>query len=106
MNKNSAGASRRKSFDPKSGLIDVLIKSYNQAESWQTKRQILSLFANDLSRSQLMNMIPTLSKWRIDEARQHATKVGEGLPISQEPIFRFRISPVLMISQDLRWCRT
>ena len=43
VNKDSAGATRRRSFDPKSGLIDVLIKSYNQAESWQTKRQILSL---------------------------------------------------------------
>jgi len=43
VNKDSAGTSRRKSFDPKSGLIEVLIKSYNQTESWQTKRQILSL---------------------------------------------------------------
>ena len=88
LNKDSAVGTGRRSFDPKSGLIDVLIKSYNQAESWQTKRQILSLFANDFSRSQLMN-IPTLSKWRIDEARQHATKVGEGLHIPQEPIFCF-----------------
>ena len=94
VNKDSAGATRRRSFDPKSGLTDVLIKSYNHAESWQTKRQILSLFANDFSRSQLMNMIPTLSKWRIDEARQHAAKVGEGLPVPQEPVFRSRISPV------------
>ena len=94
VNKDSAGATRRRSFDPKSGPIDVLVKSYNQAESWQTKRQILSLFANDFSRSQLMSTIPTLSKWRIDEARQHATKVGEGLPVPQEPIVRFRISPV------------
>ena len=42
VNKDSAGATRRRSFDPKSGLIDVLIKSYNHAESWQTKLQILS----------------------------------------------------------------
>ena len=41
-----------------------------------------------------MKMIQTLSKWRIDEARQHATKVGEGLPVPQEPIFCSRISPV------------
>lgn len=61
VNKDSAGATRRRSFDSKSGLIDVLIKSYNQAESWQTKRQMLSLSAaDDFSRSQLMNMIPTL----------------------------------------------
>ena len=37
-----------------------------------------------------MNMTPTLSKWRIDKPRQHATKVGEGLPVLQEPIFRSR----------------
>ena len=89
---SSTSATRRRSFDPSSGQIDVLIKSYSQAESWQTKRQILSLFANDFSKSELMNMIPTLSKWRIDEARQHATKVGEGQPVPQEPIFRSRIS--------------
>ena len=37
VNEDSAGATRRRRFDLKSGLIDVLIKSYNQAES-----QILS----------------------------------------------------------------
>ena len=89
---SSAGAPRRRSFDPSSGLIDVLIKSYNQAESWQTKRQILSLFANDFSKQELMAMIPTLTKWRIDEARQHATKVGKGQPVQNDPIFRSRIS--------------
>ena len=89
---SSSGAARRRNFDPSSGLIDVLIKSYNQAESWQTKRQILSLLANDFSQPELMKMIPTLSKWRIDEARQHATKVGEGQPVRKDPIFRSRIS--------------
>ena len=39
-----------------------------------------------------MTMIPTLSKWRIDVARQHATKVGEGRPVPKDPIFRSRIS--------------
>ena len=51
---SSSGATRRRSFDPSSGLIDILIESYNQAELWQTKRQILSLFANDFSRPELM----------------------------------------------------
>ena len=84
--------SRRKSFDPSSGIIDSLVKAYNQAESWQTKRQILSIFANDFSRAELMNLIPTLSKWRIDQARQHATEAGKGQSVPPEPIFRTRIS--------------
>ena len=40
---------KRKRFDPSSGLVDVLIKVYEQADHWKTKRQILSLFADDFS---------------------------------------------------------
>jgi len=38
------GSSNLKYFDTTTGLVDVLVKAYNQAESWQMKRQILSLF--------------------------------------------------------------
>ena len=65
---------KRKYFDVKSDLIDALIEAHNQAQSWQTKRQILSLFANDFSRLELQRMIPGLSKWRIDQAHNHATE--------------------------------
>ena len=40
------------------------------------KRQILLLSANDLSRSELQKLIPGLSKWQIDQARDHTTKIG------------------------------
>ena len=63
-------------FDSSSELIDALIEAHNEAESWRTKRQILSLFANDFSRTELQSMIPSLSKWRIDQARSHATQTG------------------------------
>jgi hypothetical protein len=66
----------RKYFDSSSEQIDALIEAHNEAESWQTKRQILSLFANDFSRTELQSMIPSLSKWRIDQARSHATQAG------------------------------
>lgn len=82
----------RKSFDPSSAIIDSLVKAYYQANSWQTKRQILSIFANDFSRSELMILIPSLSKWRIDQARQHASDVGKGQLVQEEPVFRTRIS--------------
>ena len=44
-------STRRKSFDPSSPIIDSLVKAYEQATSWQTKRQILSIFANDFTRA-------------------------------------------------------
>ena len=85
---------KRKRFDTSTGLIDVLIKAHDQANTWQTKRQILSLFANDFSRIELQKLIPGLSKWRIDQARQHATEAGRGQLVHENPIFRTRIDPV------------
>ena len=82
---------KRKYFDQKSGIIDALVKAHNEAESWQTKRQILSLFANDFSRAELQQMIPGFSKWQIDQARQHVIHTGQGQPVPDQPIFRTRI---------------
>ena len=39
-----------------------------------------------------MILIPSLSKWRIDQARQHASDVGKGQLVHKEPVFRTRIS--------------
>ena len=72
-------STRRKSFDPSSPIIDSLVKAYEQATSWQTKRQIPSIFANDFTRPELTNLIPSLTKWKIDQARQHACDIGKGL---------------------------
>ena len=82
---------QRRYFDANSDPIKVLIEAHNQAQSWQTKRQILSLFASDFSKSELQRMIPSLSKWRIDQARDHAIKSGKGQPVEDRPIFRSRI---------------
>jgi len=87
--KDSQG--KRKHFDPHSGLVDDLIKAYQQADHWRTQRQILSLFADDFSRAELQEIIPGLSKWRIDQARQHATEAGKGQPVPEIPRYRARI---------------
>lgn len=38
-------------------VVRNLVSAYEHATSWQTKRQILSLFANDYSKRQLTSMI-------------------------------------------------
>ena len=85
-------AAKRKRID--TGLVQTLTSAHNDAENWQTKRQILSLFVNDFSKTELQEMIAGLSKWRIDQARCHATDVGEGQSIHDKPIFRARLDPV------------
>ena len=39
-------------------------------------------------------MIPGLTKWRVDQARCHATDVGEGQPLLDKPIFHIRLDRV------------
>lgn len=36
-------------------------------------------------------MIPGLSKWRIDQARQHGTEAWKGQPLTEIPSFHTRI---------------
>ena len=91
LDQNRGNQGKRKRSDPNSGLVDVLVKAYEQAGHWQTKRQILSLFADDFSRAELQEMISGLSKWRTDQARQHATEAGKGQPIPQIPSLCTRI---------------
>ena len=91
IERDESSSSKGKHFDTHTGLIDVLIKAYDHAESWQTKRQILSLFANDFSRRDLQTLIPGITKWRIDQARQRATEAGKGQVVPGQTIFRKRI---------------
>ena len=62
LDPNRGSQGKRERFDPNSGLVNIVVKAYVQAGHWQTKRQILSLFADDFSRAELQEMIPGLSK--------------------------------------------
>ena len=54
-------------------LLARLVTLYEEAAYWYTRQQILSLFTTDYSKTELLALIPCLSKWRIDEARKHFT---------------------------------
>ena len=85
---------KQKSADTDVSEISRLIKLYEEANSWFTKRQILSVFVNDYTKAQLQLLIPGLSIWAVDEARRHAAKVGVGKPVAQmETITRARLDP-------------
>lgn len=62
-------------------LLSRLIKLYEEANSWYTRQQILSIFVCDHSKSELLSFIPGLTKCRRDEARKHAfiNKPGQAI---------------------------
>ena len=67
---------------------------YAEANSWYTRQQILSIFASDYSKTELMELIPGLTKWRIDEDRKHAFQTKPGQPIDPPEIHWTRLDAV------------
>ncbi|KAK3725260.1 hypothetical protein QZH41_001293 [Actinostola sp. cb2023] len=57
-------------------------------------RQKQHLMTSNQSRAELQEIVPGLSKWRIDQARQHGTERGRGQPVEDQPIHRTRIDVV------------
>ena len=85
---------KQKSVDTDVSEISRLIKLYEEANSWFTKRQILSVFVNDYSKVELQLLIPGVSIWTIDEVRRHAAKVRVGKSVPQmETVTRARLDP-------------
>lgn len=76
------------------GIVKRLVSLYEESNSWLIKQEVLSIFVQDYSKSQLKDMIPGLTKWRIDEARKHAALVGPGQRKEMPEIHRTRLDPV------------
>lgn len=75
-------------------LYETFVTAYNTAESWQTKRQILSLIVDKVTKEELQLLIPGLTVWRIDQARRHNRECGPGQPVPNSPISRVRLDPI------------
>ena len=75
-------------------IVARLVELYNDANSWSTRQQILSIFASDYSKTELLQLVPGLTKFRIDEARKHAFQTKPGQPIEPPTITRTRLDPV------------
>ena len=73
-------------------LVARLVILYEEAAYWYTRQQILSLFVN--SKSEILALIPGLSKWRINEARKHAFQTKPEQPIDPPRITRCRLDVV------------
>jgi len=75
-------------------IVSRLVVLYEEASSWYTRQQILSIFAGDYSKTELLELIPGITKWRIDEARKHAFQTKPGQHIEQPTLQRTRLDPV------------
>ncbi|XP_063412770.1 uncharacterized protein LOC134695447 [Mytilus trossulus] len=61
-------------------LLRSLADSYSKAESWQIRRQILSVISVQLNYNETEQLIPGLSEYRYYAAKKHSSKEGCGMP--------------------------
>ena len=80
---------------PDNQLLARLVTLYEEANSWYNRQQILSIFVCDHPKSELLNLIPGLTKWRIDEARKHAFHNEPGQQIEPPQIKRSRLQRLI-----------
>ena len=66
-----------------------LIDAYNNAQSSKSRKEILSIFAQNFKRKQLKDLIPGLTDFRIKEARKHCKEHGPGTAVPTAPVHRF-----------------
>lgn len=92
LDEPSEQTQKRKKWDEQT--VQSLVAAYNNAESSQTRTQILSIFVYDFSKSELQTLIPGLSKFKIDTARKHAAEIGGGQPLPEHEIKRHRLDSV------------
>jgi hypothetical protein len=58
--------------------LEALAESYENASSWDTRRQILSVLADQVSFKRIQYYIPGLTKYRFMMARKHGLECGRG----------------------------
>ncbi|VDI74407.1 Hypothetical predicted protein, partial [Mytilus galloprovincialis] len=69
-----------KQNESKDELLNLILRLYDEADSNALKMQLLSIISTTSlnSKSQLLELIPGISKWKVDQSRAHATRFGVG----------------------------
>ncbi len=65
--------------------LESLAKSYQNALSWETRRQVLSIMSGIASYNTLSEYIPGLTQYRYTTANLHRLQFGTGAEVSRQP---------------------
>ncbi|CAF4997595.1 unnamed protein product, partial [Rotaria sp. Silwood1] len=66
-------------------IMSGISEAYTNAESWQSRREILSIVAPKISLNLMQLFMPGLTGYRFTAARLHATKYGLGSKVDIIP---------------------
>lgn len=73
-------------------FLEALAEAYENAVSWDSRRQILSIIADLVPYSKIKEYIPGITDYRIKVARHHGLKYGRGIPLPLTRSPRMRVN--------------
>ena len=76
---------------PSDKVMKELISLYEESTLWYTKMTVLSVFVKHYMKTQLQQMIPGLTIWRIHQARKHTAVVTAGVNEERQSVVRYRL---------------
>ena len=72
--------------------LNSLAETYQNAASWDTRRQVLSIMADLVPYSLLQRYIPGITEYRVKTARKHKVKYARGSPVPVSTSPRMRVN--------------
>ncbi|CAH3167449.1 unnamed protein product [Pocillopora meandrina] len=71
--------------------LEALAEAYQNATSWDTRRQVLSIMAGVGTFNDISRYIPGLTRYRYSMANLHRSQFGRGAQVPQQPTTRIRV---------------
>ncbi|XP_062597521.1 uncharacterized protein LOC134258946 [Saccostrea cucullata] len=76
------------SVEEENAILETLVEIYNGANSWAFQRQILSTIVKDKDFSAVKELLPTVTRYKFNQAKEHIQEHGVGEPISKRKVPR------------------
>ena len=71
--------------------LEALTEAYQNATSWDTHRQVLSIMAGVGTVNDISRYILRLTRYRCFLANLHGSQFGRGAQVAQQPTTRIRV---------------
>ena len=71
--------------------LEALAETYNNASSWSTCRQILSIMPDLTTLEGIQSFLPSVSEFKFTVARKHKIQYGRGVPLPLQKSPRMRV---------------
>ncbi|XP_076090297.1 uncharacterized protein LOC143062512 [Mytilus galloprovincialis] len=69
-------------------ILETLVEIYKRADSWTFQRQILTTIVKDMELQDVQKLIPGLTRYKFNQAKEHIQQFGVGEPVTTKKLSR------------------